>query len=506
MSRPTSWVTSFFPCLSSWWASPTVFIWWFTCDSDVPEVTIVERPLEVLSATSAGACALTSLTTAIGFGSLMISDYQMMSDFGRQCAIGVSLTFLSIILIIPTLSATWLGERIHFGMHRDLVARHAPAFGRVVDWSVARRRWVAGAGVLLTLVLAIYSLNLQPDDRFRDKVPHTSEAYQAMQFCDREFGGVHVVQVLVDWTNLKEFSNEKLLTAIGEVESLATDLPDIEGVLSIRTILSAFPGKWEGAKLATASLIPHPGLRSFWRADRQQALVLMRTQDYGVAHYAPILERFKQGLKELEKKHPGMRFEISGRTIALGETLRRLITDLTRSLGMAGAIILVVMGVMYRSWKIGLVAIFPNLFPLVVTAAVRTASVGTLEIASACSFTICLGIAVDDTIHFLSRYRREVASGVSLNAALRKHCRGRRNGACHDHHCDDGWIWHRHDESTANSPSLRQYFVFYDRSSAGRRPVHLARAAGLLPESRQAESEVGSERLFAQSSRRARRG
>ena len=77
------------------------------------------------------------------------------------------------------------------------------------------------------------------------------------------------------------------------------------------------------------------------------------------------------------------------------------------------------MALVYRSWKIGLITIVPNMFPLVVTATYLLLIGQPLEIASVCSFTVCLGIAVDDSIHFLSRYQDERREGKSPVDAVR---------------------------------------------------------------------------------------
>ena len=76
------------------------------------------------------------------------------------------------------------------------------------------------------------------------------------------------------------------------------------------------------------------------------------------------------------------------------------------SLGTAAVIIFGILAIVYRSLTIGLISILPNLFPLCVAGTYLVLSGQALEIVTVCAFTCCLGIAVDDTIHFLTRYRR----------------------------------------------------------------------------------------------------
>ena len=103
----------------------------------------------------------------------------------------------------------------------------------------------------------------------------------------------------------------------------------------------------------------------------------------------------------------------------MANNLYQIVVDLTKSLGAASFVIFIVLAIVYRSLRLGLISIIPNLFPLVATGALLVAMGEPLFISSVCAFTVCLGIAVDDTIHFLSRYRQELAAADSVDDAVR---------------------------------------------------------------------------------------
>jgi hypothetical protein len=102
---------------------------------------------------------------------------------------------------------------------------------------------------------------------------------------------------------------------------------------------------------------------------------------------------------------------MQGDAIWRWQNLFKVVSDLTSSLGSAAVVIFGVMAIAYRSLRLGLIAVIPNLLPLLTAAAYMVFTNQPLEIVSVCCFTICLGIAVDDTIHFLSRYTEELKSG-----------------------------------------------------------------------------------------------
>ena len=98
---------------------------------------------------------------------------------------------------------------------------------------------------------------------------------------------------------------------------------------------------------------------------------------------------------------------MSGVPIWRWRNLYQIVVDLATSLGTATVIIFIVLAIVYRSLRIGLISIVPNMFPLAVAGTYLAVSGQSLELVSVCAFTVCLGIAVDDTIHFLTRYIEE---------------------------------------------------------------------------------------------------
>ena len=97
-----------------------------------------------------------------------------------------------------------------------------------------------------------------------------------------------------------------------------------------------------------------------------------------------------------------------------------MILDLLSSLGSAALIIFGSLAIAYRSVTLGLISIVPNVFPLAVTAALMYLLGAPLELISVLAFTVCLGIAVDDTIHFLTRYTEELKQGHDNREAIRR--------------------------------------------------------------------------------------
>jgi predicted RND superfamily exporter protein len=208
--------------------------------------------------------------------------------------------------------------------------------------------------------------------------------------------------------------------------------PLIGHPLSIATILKALPG--EGTILEKKSLIeviPPPMKERFFsiveRPDKDgkkvhqgHASIYFQCQDLGTAAYKSTFERIEAALARIEAENPHVLCTLSGDAINRYRNLYKVVTDLATSLGGAALVSFFVLGFAYRSLRLGLIAIVPNVLPLLASAAYMVIAGMPLEITSICCFTICLGIAVDDTIHFMSRYQDELKRGGDHREAIER--------------------------------------------------------------------------------------
>jgi predicted RND superfamily exporter protein len=160
--------------------------------------------------------------------------------------------------------------------------------------------------------------------------------------------------------------------------------------------------------------------RAFYVPENHFASVQFRVQDLGIAAYSDSFERIEKGLEKIANVHPEFGLALEGGAIRRWRNIYQIVTDLAASLGTASVVIWLVLTIFYRSIRIGLISIVPNLFPLVATAAMLAVSGQHLEIVTVCVFTICVGIAVDDTIHFLTRYQEEMRSGGNHQQVIRR--------------------------------------------------------------------------------------
>ena len=367
------------------------------------------------------ACALTSLTTAIGFGSLVLASHEIVREFGWCCVIGVVCTFVSVITAIPLLCSSRLGRNVHRGLEKSLIDQNLNRIGGLVDFVLLHVRGFSWLGIGVTIVLSLVCLGLRPDERQTEGLPASAEPVVALNKMDRALGGLETADVRIHWDETVASDADEVLAVISKVDTLLRSEPLVGHPISIRNLLDSLPGDANAPnRMSMLELLP-PGLkRAFYTPERRYGNVTFRVMDIGIAKYGPVFDRISAGLKEIQLAHPAFGLTLRGSAIWRWENLYTIILDMLKSLSSASFIIFIVLSFVYRSLRIGLISIIPNLFPLVLSAAFLVVTGQYLEFVSVCAFTICLGIAVDDTIHFLTRYQEELRRTGDEHEAIRR--------------------------------------------------------------------------------------
>ncbi len=364
------------------------------------------------------ACALTSLTTAIGFGSLALAHHDIVQEFGRSCVLGVFLMFLSIILVIPLACASPLGKNLHRGHERGLIDRNISQLSHLIAFVVRRSRLVSAVAIIVTLVLCGISLTLRPDERRENALPLDAEVSRAMRHMDKALGGMESSRVRVMWDEEIPSDSHEILEVIAQVDDILTEYELIGHPLSLRNFIDALPGEGSAEeRMSLVELLPPPLKRAFFEPEKRQAMVEFRVRDLGIARYGPIFSEIEERLQALQQSRPHFELSLQGSAVSRWKDLYQIVVDLALSLGSASLIIFLVLTFAYGSLRLGLISLVPNFFPLAVTGTYLVLTGQSLELASVCAFTVCLGIAVDDTIHFLTRFQEERA-GKTVEEAI----------------------------------------------------------------------------------------
>ena len=381
------------------------------------------------------ACFLTSVTTSIGFWSLTLAQHETVREFGWSCVLGVLLTVIAILITIPlaylssparyfrrVLRHKLLGVRLEPTEEQEgVIEQNLHRVTGLVDWVLRRPKPIAWIGIVFTLICASQAVQLKPDERRSSFLPESAEATKALHKMAKALGGLEFSDVQIRWNENIASDSAEVLKVLTSVDDLLKSETLIGTPISIRSLLDALPGDSPTHERASMiELLPPPLKRAFYKPEDRLATVTFRVLDIGIAQYDPVFKDVEKGLTEIMAAHPDFDLTLSGSAVYRWRNLYRIALDMGSSLGSETIIIICIVGLVFRSVRIGLIAMIPNVFPLVICAAWLKITNQPLEIVTVCCFTICLGIAVDDTIHFLTRFQEEMATASSRNEAIRR--------------------------------------------------------------------------------------
>jgi len=366
-----------------------------------------------------GACALTALTTAVGFLSLMTADDQVIREFGLFGGVGVTLTFLAVIVLLPILCSTGLGDAC---VLRGSDHAHEVTWPDwLLDRLAPRARWIVAGTVLLSGALSVAAWHIWADYSFLENLTDSSEAYSAMRSLERRFGGAPILQVLVEWPESESVQSPQTLDALSDAHAALNSSGIASSPLSFYTLLQSLPGEGDdlSARYGHLQYVPARMLQSIVNEEHRLALITAYAPDAGAAALREPLDALDAQLRRIEERHSGYRLHLTGFAVLATYRTTPMIMNLLTGLSMELLIIGAVISLVLRSLRLGLLSLPSNLFPLLATAALLVLSGLPLQYATVLAFNICLGIAVDDTVHFLSRYKSELAATGDRCSAVR---------------------------------------------------------------------------------------
>ena len=356
------------------------------------------------------ACGLTSIVTAIGFASLAVARIEAVRTFGIAAAIGALASFMAVTLLTPLIASTRFCSGLRLGRSSPLAGRVANVLAAL---SVRHARPLVVVACSLTAALAFVGSGLDADTRIIDSLPSGAPASQALARVDAEFGGVMGVDVVVEWPVDVDWRDPAVLDALALAEAAVGREAGISRTISLSTVAAGMPPR-------VRRRLDVDSVSDLVSPESRMALVRARVADLGSRRLEEIYDRVDASLARLEQDRPGWRFRLAGMSVVSARNIRQLVRDLGSSLVVEVLVIGCILAVAFRSPLAGIVSMLPNIFPLVVIAALLVITGRSLDPATVIVFNVCLGLAVDDTVHVLSALTRNRKEGVSIGSAVRR--------------------------------------------------------------------------------------
>ncbi|MFA8433844.1 MAG: RND family transporter [Marinifilaceae bacterium] len=377
---------------------------------------------------------LTNLTTASGFATFIVTSSQILKEFGLVAALNIMVVFLLSLLLIPIIFSFLAPPDAKATKHLE---------NKFVTWFVGHlERIVLNHRTKVYIVTGFLVVagflgisQIKSTGYMVDDLPHDNPIFMDLKFFEKNFDGLMPLEVMVDTKKKGGVLNLSTLKRLNRLNDSLKSYPEISPSISIveaaKFATQAFyNGKEKYYKLPSNQvknvILSYASkgnsdanlFDSFMDSTRQVARMSFRMQDIGTTRMEEMEQRV---LDQVASIFPSKRYDVkvTGSSIVFFKGTQYLIKNLFVSLLLAIFLIATFMAWMFSSKRMVLVALVPNLIPLIVTAALMGYFGIPIKASTILVFSIAFGISVDDTIHYLAKYRQELtATSWSIRSSV----------------------------------------------------------------------------------------
>lgn len=386
------------------------------------------------------ATLMTNVTTASGFATFIFTKSKLLQEFGTVASLSILAIFILCLLIIPIIYS-------FMPMPKDKHLEHLNKrwINAIVDWmehTVKHRKitiYVTALILMITSIIGIYQIKISGS--LIEDMPKQSQFFKDIRFFEKEFNGIMPLEIMVDTKRKKGVMRLANLKRMDQLEDLIIEIPELSKPVSVVSLVKyskqAFyngnpkyyqlPSSQENSFIlsyAKKSSSDVNLLKNFVDSTGQYARITSFMKDIKIEK----MERIEEDLRnKIDKVFPSENYNvtITGKAYLFQKGTRYLVRNLILSLSLAIFLISIFMAYMFRSFRMIIVSLIPNILPLLITAGLMGYLGVPIKPSTILVFSIAFGISVDDTIHFLAKYRQELQANhwrirKSVYAALRE--------------------------------------------------------------------------------------
>jgi len=386
------------------------------------------------------ATLMTNVTTASGFATFIFTESTLLKEFGIVASLSILSIFILCLLIIPIIYSF-----LPFPKDRHLEHLNKRWIGGFVNWierMVKQKRIAIYTTALILLIASIIGIyQIKISGSLIEDMPKKTEFFEDIRFFENEFNGIMPLEFMIDTKRKQGVMKLSTLKRMDELQELIHEIPELSKPISVVDLVkyskqAYYNGNTDFYQLPTSqensfilsyaknSTSDVDLLKNFVDSTGQYARITTFMKDVGTDKMERIEETI---LAKTDKLFPKDRYTVTmtGKAIVFQKGTTYLVKNLVISLSLAILLIALFMAYMFRSGRMIIVSLIPNLIPLLVTAGLMGYLGVPIKPSTILVFSIAFGISVDDTIHFLAKYRQELQANnwkikVSVYGALRE--------------------------------------------------------------------------------------
>lgn len=367
---------------------------------------------------------LTNLTTAIGFFTFVFTNTQILHEFGIVASVNILVLFLITIIIVPSL-VDYLKpspKKLSGGVSEDWINRLVRSFVLLIN--TTSKRLMVYLTTLAVILISILGINqLKITGNFTDDLRESAQVVRDLRFFESAFGGVMPLDIQIEASKKGDATRRATLMRIDRFQhSLRDSFPKLAKPMSLvdgvkfakQAYYGGIPAKYELVKrMERPFVMPYIAkLRRYENfgtayidSSRKFIRISTQTQDLSTEELDQLFSKLKL---LVATSFPAEKYQVSltGKSVIFLAGTKYLVKNLVISLVIAIVVIAALMAALFQSIRMILISVFINLIPLLITGGMMGYFDIALKPSTILIFSIAFGIAVDDTIHFLAKYKQ----------------------------------------------------------------------------------------------------
>ncbi|MEP3388963.1 MAG: MMPL family transporter [Reichenbachiella sp.] len=384
---------------------------------------------------------ITNFTTAVGFLVLALTDIMVLKEFGVVAGLNILATFVVSLIMIPAVFSYLKPPSSRHLKHLEFVPLDKVLTG--LDLLVHRHKYYIFAAAAIIVILSGYGISkIEARSYMVDDLPEESQVKQDLKFFEDNFAGVMPLEIIIDTGTKKGVQSLKNLQKIDEFETFLNSLDDVSQPLSVVSFIKATrqafyndnPEKYALPNNRDKNFIfrylkkesDQKGIsKAFVDSTGQKIRVSLKIADIGSNKLDVLVNDVIQPKIDEIFGDTKMKVSITGTTLLFIKGNKFLIDNLITSMIIAFFIIALIMALLFKNFKMIILCLIPNIIPLMITGGMMGFAGIPLKPSTALIFSIAFGISVDDSIHFLAKYRQELFANnffvpVAVSKSLRE--------------------------------------------------------------------------------------
>lgn len=371
-----------------------------------------------------------SATTALGMLSLATSNVVAVREFGIGSAVGIMMDFAISLVLVPTL-LTFLKPELEEAPHEQYLIR---PLQRVARFSTGHPTKVVWVSLVVGIIAALGMFRLHVDTNHINFFKRSHPISQSASLIDKELSGVYSFQIMLEGPP-DSLKTPGALQRLDRLEAELRGFPHVRKVTSVADYIKRInkelnDGRPEAAIVpASAETIAQELFVFTLGGEGRHELERIVASDYSRAQISIKLASMSSDivLEQVERADALAKAAFAGTGITalttgsgrLFSTLDHyLVTSQLSSFTTAFVTVFAVIFVVFRSARFGVLTIVPNVLPVLAVLGIMGYLNISMNIATVMLASVALGVVDDDTIHFINRYRREVAAGATTDKAI----------------------------------------------------------------------------------------